>query len=559
MTTLTTLVDANRLRSSVIRRMFTNTLAEVIGEVLQNAQRAGATRLDFSTATTGFTVQDNGHGIRTVEGFHTLLQIAASAYTDPLVEPNQEPMGVGINALLAHTAVSAVTFTSGGLSLSLETQRWWDDDAYATQWADRMVATPDNHNGLMIAVTCESELVGELLLLFRKEQRYHFNTMAMFINGNQITPKLPPWAVPDHSLIETEYQGNRLVIGFNDRCSHWQGAPSCVNWYGQLIQTHLGGAFSYSLEVLHGRPVNPLAPTRTAIIADAAQAQLHAFITDALFAYLFDPANSDTIKPEWVVAYYKAAPVRAEQDAPYFVARQWPDASPIGVQSSDDMITTQPMVLLRYADQPTMIQPDMRVVHADETSTPCAYGVPSFVPMIGTCYERVVGSRERLTIQTIWWRPGAANLAGFNQPGMWGLGTQTTAPEVWQPVTHAPVYGFNDPNCWDVDEVDFVVGTESVLDFYQDQAWAGFDPTHDLSSYDEIFNAYQESCWAHIRRLIGDCVPHAFTLEHLMWNMPNRDSQIALVQYHYPHEGSGPTAITATNTKGQTKRFTLMG
>jgi DNA mismatch repair ATPase MutL len=50
------------VRSS-IRRLFTGEISEILGELLQNSQRARATDVTITTHETGFTYTDNGHGL----------------------------------------------------------------------------------------------------------------------------------------------------------------------------------------------------------------------------------------------------------------------------------------------------------------------------------------------------------------------------------------------------------------------------------------------------------------------------------------------------------------
>jgi hypothetical protein len=101
---LTDLINADRVRSS-IRRLFQNDIIECLSELLQNSQRARATKVEIQTSEDGFTYRDNGHGLLGgVEGFHTLLKIAESNFDNETIT-DQDPMGLGIHALLAHDAI----------------------------------------------------------------------------------------------------------------------------------------------------------------------------------------------------------------------------------------------------------------------------------------------------------------------------------------------------------------------------------------------------------------------------------------------------------------------
>lgn len=556
--TLTSLVDTQRFRQSVVRRLFTNKLPEAIGELLQNAQRAGAKNIYITTHETGFRFQDDGHGLRDTTAFHTLLQIAATHYDDPTVESNQDPMGVGVHAMLAHTSIKSITFCSGILRLTIDTHQWWTDEVYASTWAERMEYHPESVQGLSIKVTCTSELVCELRLLFNKHQNYYY-TPQIWIDEKKIIPLLPQWAQLDHVLVRTKFEGNTLIIGYKSRIGIWGGGLSCINWYGQLIKTSLNaGGLCFYLHVTSGRPVNPVAPTRVSLIQDEALNILYRFIGQELSNYLFDPLNEAFIQPSWVHDYYLFAPSDAEQVSPYFVARKWPNG--MKVESVDDMGPEENLILLRYTDQPRIINSEIMIQHgSDNKGQVYRYGIPSFIPMIGTSYECLCGNRDRLTIQTIWWNPGDRRADSFNEPGIWGLSTNANPPEIWSEVTRAPVYGFNDADCWEVGAVDFMVGCTDPLAFYRHEAWAGFDQHHEDHSYDEICESYDESRMVYIRQLMGNCISPDCNLFDIQRHMENKSSRIISIHYHYTDGYILPSAITARNEVGQEKKLSLVG
>jgi hypothetical protein len=52
-----------RLHSS-LRRLFSGQIDEILGEIFQNSQRARAHHVAITTTPDGFTVSDDGHGLR---------------------------------------------------------------------------------------------------------------------------------------------------------------------------------------------------------------------------------------------------------------------------------------------------------------------------------------------------------------------------------------------------------------------------------------------------------------------------------------------------------------
>ena len=83
----------------------------------------------------------------------------------------------------------------------------------------------------------------------------------------------------------------------------------------------------------------------------------------------------------------------------------------------------------------------------------------------------------------------------FHKAGQWGLGTEQESPEEWREISNHVVFAFNDPNNWDVENVDFTVGGADPQDFYQADAWAGFDPSNAVPknfSWDDLLRFVPE-------------------------------------------------------------------
>ncbi len=121
-----------------LRRTFANALSEMLGEVLQNSQRAGATRVEIATSAgkeqSIVTIEDDGRGIA---DWRALLVVAQSDF-DRAVMEDQAPMGVGFGSVLAYDSIASVGIASGGRSLHIETGRGWEDRAYREGWEGRL-------------------------------------------------------------------------------------------------------------------------------------------------------------------------------------------------------------------------------------------------------------------------------------------------------------------------------------------------------------------------------------------------------------------------------------
>src|SRR5260370_35181329 len=106
-TTTTSMVNEELLFSSIVKRLFTGNVREIVEELLQNAQRAGATCVDvtFPQEDTCLMI-DNGHGlVNGIEDLRAMLVLAESSYQDRTVFENQSPMGIGLYSLIAHDEV----------------------------------------------------------------------------------------------------------------------------------------------------------------------------------------------------------------------------------------------------------------------------------------------------------------------------------------------------------------------------------------------------------------------------------------------------------------------
>ncbi len=97
-------------------RLFTGTLSGRIIEILQNARRAGATKVVINNQDGLVTVRDNGQGI---EDFAKLLDLGGSGWEDAL-EVSEDPAGVGLFCLTPRR----VTIRSNGRMVKIESECW---------------------------------------------------------------------------------------------------------------------------------------------------------------------------------------------------------------------------------------------------------------------------------------------------------------------------------------------------------------------------------------------------------------------------------------------------
>lgn len=559
---LSDLINADRVRSSV-RRLFQNDIAECLSELLQNSQRARATEVEIQTSKDGFTYRDNGHGLLGgVSGFHTLLKIAESSFDNETIA-DQDPMGLGIHALLAHDQVECVTFASGIHKLEIETKRWWEDQDYYTHWFRYIEELAEPVCGFEVTVEANSKLIKSLKQALAPSTYSHRRTgpaegyegyLDISLDGAKIDTRLPRWARIEQPLIETSYRGSRLTIGF-DR--EYGNRNSSVNWYGQVIEIDFHSDFKFHLDVRSGRPANPLSPTRRGLIKDAAYEALLRFVKDELFRFVFDISNSAKVKPKYVAACFNLDGERARRESPYIVATEL-----LGLEnpsSLEDLDCKGDPELFTYDAVPRLFEEGVIVLDCEGQRQEDEHGLSSFRKLVGRCYALKYGDRERLRIESLWWRPGKQTKDFFHEPGDWGVGTADCPPVKWQSIDQSPVFSFSDASNWEVDSVEWTVGTNDIVTFLRNEAWAGFDPENDEHNYEEMQACYEESIDRVLRDVIGNCVPVRFTVHDLQFFMPTKDARIQKVRYHYGEgQGSTPQEITAMNAKGEEVRLRLL-
>jgi hypothetical protein len=593
---LAMLVNTDRIRSSV-KRLFKNRIDEILAELFQNGQRAGATSITITTNKNSFTIQDNGHGLLNgVDGFHTLLKLADSHFDNTTIE-DQDPMGLGIVSLLTHDQITEVTFSSGLLELTIDTKRWWTEPEYYSVWYQRLLTLDTPITGLRITALCSPELASELETVLKPKDSLpnsfrstpepfqyaspaqgYDKILTITLNGQNVRTSLPAWTQLQDTLIKTTFRGSKLRIGYSP------SGKSSVLWYGQLIPIDgLAGfrhGFNFHLEVTSGRPVNPISPSRTGIIQDAAYSQLLTVVKDQLFKFICNLKNRAKIKQQHVESCYLLDQKRALIESPYILAEEL-EYNP-NPESFDDF-TLAPEILdkpktkltfFTYEEAPLLLNDDVFVQLAD-TPTQHSYGLVSFLPQIGKAFALKHGDPSRLTISTLWWKPeGTPQHDFFYQPGSYGISSDNKAPSIWTPISQTPVFAFSDPSSYDVSEVDLIVGTSDILNFLKNEVWAVFSP-HDDSDFAPQEESFRNTVEDFIRKVIGKCVRRDFTLYDLRPFFADEFAPIISVTYLYRNKGRAtnpkktyrrkkknnitatPTEISAENAVGQKVRLQL--
>jgi hypothetical protein len=544
------LINPARLRLG-IKRAFTGDVNELLSEIFQNAIRAGARNIRITTDDRGFAYQDDGRGLRDESDFEALLKLGESGWDQRIQEAHQS-MGLGVHSILAHDEVQSVTFSSNLLSLTIDAHLWWDWQ-YAAGWRENLRTTCFPAPGMNIGVVCSKALTDQLVktltdawLIYRSPARGYIGLLNVMINDTVVNTSVPEDAMPSVPLIETSYENNRLVIGLYGKEGYTTQNGIWINFHGQMIPVDQYSRFQAYLEVRQGRPVNPMSPSRRGIIKDESLTRLCDFIRDSLFEY-FSRTPVEEIDPLALSQFYHDYPAHASK-LPCFVA-----ARRKRYESGDDvskMTSLSAPQVLSYENPPLLLADKARVIREDGTVDSVEYGLHTFLELTGAAYKVMDVDDSRLDIRRLWWKPGEQiQIANgcpqiFYKAGQWGLGTEQEPPEEWREITNHAVFAFNNPDNWDVDSVDFMVGGADPQDFYQTDAWGGFDPQNgEGRSYQEMSESYRESCEREIRNLIGNAVPKNFSWEDLMRFVPEGAQIIAVSPVYKSKRKRNPDSV----------------
>lgn len=203
---------------SKVDRMFSNSMTQVFVELLQNARRAGATKVFVDTAAiddknTSIKFQDNGTG---VEDFSKLLHLGNSGW-DEQVETREDPAGIGMFAL-AHTGV---TVESRGQKAVITKAAFLGKEPVEITAGDRGPV------GTALTFT-RNESYGSVEFALRQVSTY--GPIDVMLNGEV----LPRNNFLDGAIYVKEVKGVRIGVFAGDRYAGYSSNPN-MNFYGHRI------------------------------------------------------------------------------------------------------------------------------------------------------------------------------------------------------------------------------------------------------------------------------------------------------------------------------------
>ena len=465
------IVNEKRLPATV-KRLFKNSVAEIVGELLQNSQRAGASEIHFCLDRESQTiiVRDDGSGVAPgIENWSRILRMADSFYSDSEVEANQNPMGVGLLSLFALDSVKSVLINSRGKCATLEPNLLWESENYWANWTRLIKDAPETVNGFELIIKYdEPENTFSYNRLAHKFEyaltkfsdnssfappRGYENFLRVFLDENEVDTSLPTECVPEGRdlLYDNFYENNRLRVGQTPSSFRHYGY---IVWYGQIIR--LDFPIPFLLKVSQGSPVTPLAPTRTSLIKDRKLEKLLRFVEDRAFAAFADAETARAAKPAFIKRLYQSYPQRAKNELSVCVVREIISPPDRVIESSDDFYAMGAEKVLSYDrienqkidvfDSGVFIATDTRrklpsyfnyaaEQTADNTTvvsewTELSAGAESFASVLagGAIHFLVAGNREKLSLKNIYWKPGAMLKSVFARAGEFAIVPVDKAP-----------------------------------------------------------------------------------------------------------------------------------
>jgi hypothetical protein len=417
--------------------------------------------------------------------------------------------------------------------------------------------------GVMCSKALSEQLVNALTdgwQSYRSPARGYHDLLNIEINDKVVDISVQEEAMPSVPLIETSYQDNKLIIGLYGKEGYATQHGIWVNFFGQMIPVDQYSRFQAYLEVRQGRPVNPMSPSRRGVIKDEALNRVCDFVRDSLFEY-FSRTPVEKVDPLALAQFYHDYPDHASK-LPCFVAarrKRYESGDDVGKMTS--LFAPQ---VLSYENPPLLLADKARVVREDGTVDSTEYGLHTFLELTGPAYKVIDADESRLDVRCLWWKPGEQiQLANghqqiFHKAGQWGLGTEHEPPAEWREITNHVVFAFSEPNNWGVENVDFTVGGADPQDFYQSDAWSGFDPKNDQGrSYQEMSESYRESGEREIRNLIGNAVPKNFSWDDLMKFVPDGEQIIEVSPVYKSRRKHLPDGVILLLSNDEMVRLSL--
>lgn len=285
------IIDETRLFKKIPN--FFERPANVLIELAQNGQRAGATKLDISLDDNVLTASDNGRGADSAE---PLFVLAASDWSNESVEL-ADPAGWGLYYLLCMSI--EVFYKSRFGSLTVDCDKFMDSAEYRSNILDTLDSS-DKGEGFLLRAVLKEGVAGSVV---SQTSDLGYFPLDITVNGEAIAKRdllAESGQYRCTTVLKREYEGNDVYIRVSPNFSV---TPSLIKdkikviWYGIPI-----GRDPYYIDVFidvkTGSPLTPVLPYRLTIKQDRKLDVFCEFlrrtVSDYCIEQINDPATSDT-------------------------------------------------------------------------------------------------------------------------------------------------------------------------------------------------------------------------------------------------------------------------
>jgi len=260
--------------------------ATLITELVQNAVRAKARKIDINIKDGTLVVCDDGNGC---DSHEPLLTLAESCW-DAEVEENEQPAGWGLFVL--YCLAEKVSLTSRFGTLTIDTALFFNDAAYRERALStgELVDTSKTAEGFTISATMDSRKMKQIAGISHKRLQYF--PIDITLNGNSVVRESVAREYKDYP-IKTQYMGNDVFINPKRiyTLADWLQSLDVV-WYGILIPGERYSGNRGVINVTQGTPLTPVLPFRTTIKQDEKFTEFGEFARQKIVEYCTEKINS---------------------------------------------------------------------------------------------------------------------------------------------------------------------------------------------------------------------------------------------------------------------------
>lgn len=279
---------------SKVTRLFNGSLRDILTELLQNARRAGATRVSLITTanddgTTDLRILDDGCGVGDPA---KLLSLGNSGWADDIAA-REDPAGMGVFSLAGHDVCvsSRAAAADLGWSASIAASDWTSGAPIPVTDCLRSIGTTF---AFTISKDWSEQLPGAVADVAR-----HYPLPVILDNERQ-----PRVDFLDKALFVTNFAGVRIGV-FNDT-GHWTKMPA-LNFHGLTVAYQLPtideldtrAIWLAKIDIVDCPALQLTLPARKEVVASPFLSELAVAVTTAIYAAIAERGHHRLSFTRW--------------------------------------------------------------------------------------------------------------------------------------------------------------------------------------------------------------------------------------------------------------------